>query len=323
MQPSLFRQYEYYLAAEKRYAKPTIDAYLSDLCSFIVWLQETKIKPAIHGANNMCAEEAIHQAGVEQGLLEVTEANVRAWTGTLHRQGLVGRTLQRKLSSLRHFYNWLLDKQHTAVNPVTYVQAPHQPRRLPETLSAEQIDFLLMIQPENPLEFRDCAMLELFYSSGLRLSELARLDLADLDLQQHMVRVLGKGGKQRDVPVGKMALKALRAWLEVRFELCESDDTALFVSQQRKRISVRNIQARLTHWQQQQGMTQKLHPHKLRHSFASHLLESSGDLRAVQELLGHADISTTQIYTHLDFQHLAKVYDQAHPRARKKPEDQS
>ena len=292
MQETLLRQYEYYLSNEKRYAKPTTDAYLRDLNSFIT-----------HSNLN---------------LLDVTEADIRSWTGKLHRQGLAGKTLQRKLSSIRHFYRWLLNNRHIDANPAVDVRAPRQSRRLPDTLSAEQIDFLLTLQPENPLEFRDCAILELFYSSGLRLSELAGLDLADLDLQQHLVRVTGKGNKQRDVPVGKMALKALLAWLEVRGELCDLSETALFVSQQRKRISVRNIQARLTHWQQQQGMSQKLHPHKLRHSFASHLLESSGDLRAVQELVGHADISTTQIYTHLDFQHLAKVYDQAHPRARKK-----
>ena len=329
MSATLLQQYEYYLTAEKRYAKPTIAAYLRDLYGFIGWLQEAGTADNKSPAAGNVSGSSKTQPGIqfetdinESCLLAVTEIEVRTWTGKLHRQGLAGKTLQRKLSSIRHFYHWLLNNRHIEANPATYVQAPRQPRRLPDTLSAEQIDFLLTLQPENPLEFRDCAILELFYSSGLRLSELANLDLTDLDLQQHIVRVTGKGNKQRDVPVGRMALKALRAWLEVRGELCAADEVALFVSQQRKRISVRNIQARLTHWQQQQGITQKLHPHKLRHSFASHMLESSGDLRAVQELLGHADISTTQIYTHLDFQHLAKVYDQAHPRARKKAKNQ-
>lgn len=303
----LLQQYEYYLSAEKRCAKPTIDAYLRDLNGFINELQK---------ADNTSKKPPANAATLPN-LTTVSEAQIRAWISKLHRQGLAGKTLQRKLSSVRHFYAWLLANQHINANPAAEVRAPRQPRRLPDTLSAEQIDFLLTIQPENPLEFRDCAILELFYSSGLRLAELAGLDLIDLDLPQHIVRVTGKGNKQRDVPVGKIALKALRAWLEMRSELCDATETALFVSRQRRRISVRNIQARLKYWQQQQGMTQKLHPHKLRHSFASHLLESSGDLRAVQELLGHADISTTQIYTHLDFQHLAKVYDKAHPRARK------
>lgn len=343
MQQPLLQQYEHYLTAEKRYAKPTIAAYLCDLYSFISWLQEAdatnakqpdvRVKATISNEHEkpLSPEMKVKvsdfhrnkeiQPAVEAQLLLVTEAEVRTWTGKLHRQGLVGKTLQRKLSSIRRFYQWLLNNRQIDVNPAADIRAPRQPRRLPDTLSAEQIDFLLTIQPENPLEFRDCAMLELFYSSGLRLSELAGLDLTDLDIAQHIVRVTGKGNKQRDVPVGRMALQALRAWLEVRGELCDADETALFVSRQRKRISVRNIQARLMYWQQHQGMTQKLHPHKLRHSFASHLLESSGDLRAVQELLGHADISTTQIYTHLDFQHLAKVYDKAHPRARRKAED--
>ena len=307
MQHSLQQQYEHYLRTEKRCAPPTIDAYLRDLDGFATWLQD----PAQQQVTSAITEST-------SDLKKVPELVIQHWISQLHRKGMAGKSLQRKLSSIRHFYNWLLSTQQIAANPAISIRPPQQTRQLPETLSAEQIDFLLTIQPENTLEFRDCAILELFYSSGLRLSELAGLNLTDLDLQQRIVRVTGKGNKQRDVPVGKLAIKALNAWLEVRGELCDVAEHALFVSQQRRRISVRNIQARLKHWQQQQGMTQKLHPHKLRHSFASHLLESSGDLRAVQELLGHADISTTQIYTHLDFQHLAKVYDQAHPRARKK-----
>ncbi len=259
-------------------------------------------------------------------LTSVQTFQIRDWVSALHRRGLSGRSLQRKLSSLRRFYHYLLREGLVKANPVSDVLAPRSPRRLPDVLAAEQLDYLLSTPAENPLEIRDCAILELFYSSGLRLAELAGLDIQHLDLDQGLeqgfgqgsVRVLGKGNKQRDVPVGRMAVKALEAWLVVRSDFCDVTENALFVSQQRRRMSHRSVQARLKYWQAKQGLSQKLHPHKLRHSFASHLLESSGDLRGVQELLGHANISTTQIYTHLDFQHLAAVYDKAHPRARKK-----
>ena len=300
MHEPLIARYKNYLSSEKRYSPTTVSSYLRDLKAFLGWLK-TSARPES-----------------ETDLLKLREPQIRDWVSKIHRQGLTGKTLQRKLSSIRRFYNWLLREGQIESNPAVDVTPPKQSRRLPDTLSAEQIDYLLTIQPEKPLEFRDCAILELFYSSGLRLSELAGLDLYDLDMGQSMIRVTGKGNKQRDIPVGRMALNAIQAWLAVRSELCNAEEPALFVSQQRRRISTRNIQARLNYWQQQQGLMHKLHPHKLRHSFASHMLESSGDLRAVQELLGHADISTTQIYTHLDFQHLAKVYDQAHPRARKK-----
>ncbi len=318
MQPSLLQQYAQYLSAENRYAELTAAAYRRDLSGFMRWLQHGA-KPSEAGQDCTIPPNTAIEPATEARALRATGTEIRSWIGQLHRQGRAGKTLQRKLSALRHFYHWLLHNGQVEANPVVGIRAPRQPRRLPDTLSAEQLDFLLARQPDHPLALRDYAMLELFYSSGLRLAELVGLDLADLDVQQAMVRVTGKGDKQRDVPVGRMALKALLAWLDVRGDWCELDTSALFVSRQRKRISMRNVQARLVYWQQQQGMTQKLHPHKLRHSFASHLLESSGDLRAVQEMLGHTDISTTQIYTHLDFQHLAKVYDKAHPRARKKP----
>ncbi len=293
----LLDAYRRHLSDEKQYSPLTVSAYLRDLRAFVGWLSES--------------DHTI-------SLLQVKTRHVRTWLSKLHHAGLAVKTMQRKLSSVRRFYHWLLREDYVRANPVTGLSPLPGQRHLPETLTAEQIDFLLVVQPENPLEFRDCAMLELFYSSGLRLSELVGLDLNDLDLQQGIVRVLGKGNKQRDLPVGRQAIKALNAWLTVRSELCGAEEPALFVSQQRRRISPRNVQLRLEHWQRERGLSQKIHPHKLRHSFASHMLESSGDLRAVQELLGHADISTTQIYTHLDFQHLANVYDQAHPKARRK-----
>lgn len=301
---ALFAAYQSHLSSEKHYSQLTVNAYLRDLKAFTDWLSQSE-------------SQSTDQAIVST-LLQVKIHQVRAWLSKLHHAGLAVRTMQRKLSSLRRFYNWLLREGWVEANPVTGLAPLPQAKRLPETLSAEDIDYLLLMQPENPHEFRDCAMLELFYSSGLRLAELVGLNVTDLDLQQHLIRVTGKGNKQRDLPVGRQAVRALKAWLEVRGVLCDGGEEALFVSQRRKRISARNVQLRLQHWQQAQGLGQKLHPHKLRHSFASHMLESSGDLRAVQELLGHADISTTQIYTHLDFQHLASVYDQAHPRAQRR-----
>ncbi|MEZ5477443.1 MAG: tyrosine recombinase XerC [Thiolinea sp.] len=290
--------YEAFLCTEKRYSPATVTHYLLDLRNFLHWLEQQNT--------------LLHQVHTHQ---------IRNWVASLHRKGMAGRSIRRKLSSLRRFYAWLLREGGVAANPVTDLTPPRQPQPLPDTLAAEQLDFLLSFAPEHPLEYRDCALLELFYSSGLRLSELVGLDLGDLDLQQGLVRVTGKSRKQRDVPVGRMAVKALQAWLEVRGELCDAEETALFVSRLRQRISTRNVQARLRYWQQRQGLMQKLNPHKLRHSFASHLLESSGDLRAVQELLGHSDIGTTQIYTHLDFQHLASVYDKAHPRAQRRRDE--
>ncbi|HPQ94235.1 MAG TPA: tyrosine recombinase XerC [Thiolinea sp.] len=292
----LLSRYTSYLTTEKRFSSHTVSAYLRDLKAFSGWLAEQTV-------------------GVS--LPEVQTAQVREWMSRQHRRGDRSRTLQRKLSSLRRFYDFLLRERLVGANPVRGVVAPRQPRHLPALFSAEQANHLLARVPETLLEQRDLAMLELLYSSGLRLSELVALDVGDVDMEQGLVRVMGKGRRERDLPVGSFALKALSAWLAARPGLCADDEPALFVSRQRQRISHRAVQQRLEVWQQKQGLPQRLHPHKLRHSFASHMLESSSDLRAVQELLGHADIGTTQIYTHLDFQHLAKVYDQAHPRARR------
>jgi integrase/recombinase XerC len=211
-----------------------------------------------------------------------------------------------------------------AANPASDVPSPKLPGRLPKTLDVDQIARLLELEGDDPLVLRDRAVMELFYSSGLRLSELTGLDVADLDLAEGLVRVTGKGGKERIVPVGRKAREALTQWLNARREILgEAAEEALFVSRLGRRLSTRSVQTRVREWARRLGMATGVHPHQLRHSFATHLLESSGDLRAVQELLGHANIGTTQIYTHLDFQHLARIYDKSHPRARKRSRGRS
>jgi len=249
---------------------------------------------------------------------DLTPVHLRAHISALHHKGLSGRSIQRALSAVRSFYRFLLRAKRVAHNPAVGVPAPKSPRRLPQTLTADEAVRLVTIVADGPRAARDRAMLELFYSSGLRLAELTALDLGDVDLAGGEVRVSGKGGKTRIVPVGRAAVQALRGWLGVRLAWVAPSEPAIFVTERGRRLSGRAVQLRLKHWAARQGLAQPVHPHILRHSFASHLLESSSDLRAVQELLGHANLSTTQIYTHLDFQHLAKVYDAAHPRARKR-----
>jgi integrase/recombinase XerC len=246
-------------------------------------------------------------------------ADMRRAVAQLHGRGLSGRSLARALSAWRSFFRWMLRHRHLAANPCQGLRAPKAARALPAALSPDQAHALLDADPGDELEVRDTAMFELFYSSGLRLSELAGLDVeAGLDLQSGEVQVTGKRSKTRTVPVGQKARQALSGWLEQREALARPGEPALFVSRRGTRLSVRTIQLRLDRWATKQGLGVRVHPHVLRHSFASHVLQSSGDLRAVQEMLGHANISTTQVYTHLDFQHLAKVYDAAHPRAKKK-----
>jgi integrase/recombinase XerC len=237
----------------------------------------------------------------------------------LHGEGLSPRSIARTLSAWRAYYRWLAKRSAITRNPCDGLRAPKQPRSLPKALGADQAVALLDGEPADTLESRDRAMAELLYSSGLRLSELASINLdANLDLKENEVTVLGKRNKTRTVPIGSKAKEALLSWIEERRNIAEADESALFVNRFGRRLSHGGIATRLARWAQKQGLGVHVHPHMLRHSFASHLLQSSGDLRAVQELLGHSNISTTQIYTHLDFQHLAKVYDQAHPRARKK-----
>jgi integrase/recombinase XerC len=284
-----------HLAQERRLSLRTCDAYARDLADFCDWLGDD-----------------------QPDWSRINPQQVRGFAAARHRQGLSAKSLQRRLAALRSLFRYLLREQRVANNPADGIRAPKVKRKLPDTLDVDQLNRLLDIRDDDPLVLRDRAMLELFYSSGLRLSELVAVDLADLDVRDGLLEVTGKGNKTRRVPVGRMALAAIADWRKVRGQLARADEAALFVSRQGGRLSARAVQQRVDRLARQQGAPQHVHPHLLRHSFASHLLESSGDLRAVQELLGHADIGTTQIYTHLDFQHLARVYDQAHPRARKK-----
>ena len=246
---------------------------------------------------------------------------IRRAVAQLHARGLSGKSLARMLSAWRGFFGWLVRHQGFGANPCTGVRAPKSTKRLPKAMSPDAAQQLLDRPCEDALDARDKAVCELAYSSGLRLAELIGLDLADARtmLRDAEVTVTGKGRKTRIVPVGRKACAAIVVWLEARPRLAKSDEAALFVSERGRRLSPRAVQARVKRWALRAGLGTQLHPHVLRHSFASHVLQSSGDLRAVQEMLGHASIATTQIYTKLDFQHLAKVYDQAHPRARKKP----
>ena len=260
-------------------------------------------------------------------LLRLKSAEARLFPAQLYRHGLTGRSIQRALSAARSLYRYLVRERLVRSNPFDGIRAPRGERKLPETLSADQAAKLVAIEPKSDLDYRDRAILELFYSSGLRLSELSGLDIKHLatrnssgwvDLKERVAFVTGKGGKERLLPIGRYAHDALQAWCELRGGVAAQDERAFFVGRSGRRLGVRAIQQRVQVWAKRQGLGHGVHPHMLRHSFASHLLESSGDLRAVQELLGHADISTTQVYTHLDFQHLAKIYDKAHPRARKR-----
>lgn len=246
-------------------------------------------------------------------LVDVKQHHIRQCLGQLHRSRLGPRSLQRWLSAVRSFLTFCCRQGYIKSDPSTGIRAPKAPKVLPRTLDADQASQFVEVPGNDFLSLRDRAMLELFYSSGLRLSELVNLDWAQLDLSSAQVRVQGKGNKTRILPVGKPALAALQHWRQA-----SSAADAVFVSQKGQRLHPRSVQLRMQKLGVTQGLDQPVHPHMLRHSFASHLLESSGDLRAVQELLGHANLSTTQIYTHLDFQHLAKVYDQAHPRAQQK-----
>jgi len=284
-----------HLASEKRHSPRTCDSYQRDLLRLADWL----------GRSGFVAWQ------------RVTNHDLRRYVATLSREGMSGRSIARHLSATRRFYQFLLREKLASDNPALDIRAPKSGRRLPRVADVDQLNHLLDGQPDDPLEVRDLCMFELMYSSGLRLAELASLDLDTVDLRSGEVRVMGKGGKERLLPVGRKAIAAIQAWLPYRAALANDGEAALFVSQRGERLSHRSIQARLSRWGISRGADQKLHPHLLRHSFASHMLESSGDLRAVQELLGHADIATTQVYTHLDFQHLARVYDQSHPRARR------
>lgn len=267
----------------------------------------------LNAAADWCGERGIRD------WRELDVHGVRAVVAARHRRGAAPASLARFLSSLRGFYDWLIREGAAGANPAGGVRAPKRRRPLPKALDVDEVAQLLDADPgHDPIAIRDHAILELFYSSGLRLAELVGLDVDDLSLKSGEVTVLGKGDKQRQLPVGGKAAAALTQWLAVRSDLAAPDEPALFVSRRGTRLARSSVAARLKRRAAERGLSGRLNPHKLRHSFATHLLESSGDLRAVQELLGHADIGTTQIYTHLDFQRLAEVYDEAHPRAKKR-----
>lgn len=290
-------QFLQYGESVRRLASHTISSYRRDLAVFNAHCSERNLIAAQH----------------------VTEADIRDFVASQHRRGLSGRSIQRQLSSIRSLYNFLNRSSSSKHNPAVSVRAPKSASKLPKAVEVDQLQQFLTIEPGDALAARDSAMFELMYSSGLRLSELVAIDIGQVSGGEDLLTVTGKGNKTRTVPVGKQALKACQQWLALRPELSTTNtESALFLSRRGTRISVRSVQARLEYWCKRQALGHKLHPHMLRHSFASHLLQSSGDLRALQELLGHANISTTQIYTHLDYQHLAAVYDQAHPRAQLK-----
>jgi integrase/recombinase XerC len=286
-----------HLATERRLSAHTDSNYARDLAALVKYCDR-------HRLQDWAALDSQH---------------VRTFAAHSHAAGLAPRSIQRRLSAVRSFCNYLVRERALPGNPAYEIRAPKASRRLPHTLDADQMAQLLNVTPGDALLARDHALLELLYSSGLRLGELVGLDLLDLDLRDRTVRVLGKGMKSRIIPVGKKAVQALERWLRERAALVKPAETAVFIARNGRRLGARAVQLRVAAWARRRGLGVPVHPHLFRHSFASHLLESSGELRGVQELLGHADISTTQIYTHLDFQHLARIYDRTHPRARRKP----
>ena len=285
-----------YLETERRYSQNTIKSYQRDLNHFTVHLQDKKV--------SRWAELKPH--------------HIRTYASQIFIEGLGAKSIQRRLSAIRSFMNYLLREGMIKNNPAEGVKTPKAPKKLPGILDIEQINQLLDIQDKDPVSLRDKAIMELIYSSGLRLSEIVHLNPIDLNLSDKTLTVIGKGEKTRMLPIGNEAIKSLKMWLSCRNELANPEEEALFVGSRGNRLSRRSIQSRIKHWARKNGIQQDVYPHLLRHSFATHMLEASGDLRAVQELLGHKDISTTQVYTHLDFEHLSKTYDKAHPRSGKK-----
>ena len=289
----LLRGYLEHLSNERRLSHHTVENYARDIAALTGLAGATPLK-------------------------ELQVQNVRRFVAQLHGRGLDGRSLARMLSAWRGFFHYLARDHGYQHNPCLGIRPPKSAKRLPHALSPDEAGRLMAISAKDPLAVRDKAILELFYSSGLRLSELTGLAEGDVNFRDATVRVTGKGAKTRIVPVGRHALAALEAWLPARGELARAGEKALFVGRDGGALGPRAVQARMKQWSVKLGLADKVHPHALRHSFASHVLQSSGDLRAVQEMLGHASISTTQVYTHLDFQHLAKAYDAAHPRAKRK-----
>lgn len=297
-----------------------LDHWQADLSAFLAYLKHergysdktlTSYQLQLSAVASQVAEQANHW-------VELTETQLQLHISSC-RKSLKARSLALRVASLRSFYRYLVQQGKLKENPASYLQVPKFDKPLPKNLDVDQVNHLLDFNTsEDALACRDKAILELFYSSGLRLDELVSANLQDIDWSEALIRVRGKGNKQRVLPIGRMAVAAIKDWLKVRSAYVGSEPEALFLSKQKNRISNRQVQQRVKLWSERQGLAQHLHPHMLRHSFATHMLESSSDLRAVQELLGHANLNTTQVYTHLDFQQLAKVYDNAHPRAKKK-----
>ena len=282
-----------YLKVVKNFSEHTTKNYKRDLDKFIRFLSDNSTS-----------------------LEKCDEQDIRLFVNQERRKGLSPRSIQRVLSSCRSFFNYLVEHKGFEKNHAQNISSPKSSKSLPKALDADLIQKLLNFKPKTELETRDKAIAELFYSSGLRLSELQGINIGDISIKERSCRVVGKGNKTRDLPIGRQAVKSLRDWILIREKYSTESDLAIFINKQGKRLSNRSIQARLKKLSTERGLP-AVHPHMLRHSFASHILESSGDLRAVQEMLGHADIGTTEIYTKLDFQHLSKVYDKAHPRAKK------
>lgn len=288
------------------------------LNGYLAWLRNEKQYSELTAENYARDLQHLFKLCADIPLGQLKSHHIRRFIAQLHSKGLAGRSLARMLSAWRGFYTYLIRDHGLSDNPCTGLRAPKSPKTLPQALSPDEAARLVDLPTDTAEAFRDKAMFELLYSSGLRLAELVNLDPAQLDMSAGEVRVTGKGNKTRIVPLGQFAIAALQAWLAMRDQLAKAGETALFVGQRGQRISPRVVQLRLRQWGIKQGITSNVHPHLLRHSFATHVLQSSGDLRAVQEMLGHASISTTQVYTHLDFQYLSKIYDAAHPRAKKK-----
>lgn len=292
-------RYIAFLSHERRLSPLTVKHYARDLLL---------LHSLVDGGDNLAA----------RSLLKLTEAEIRRYTATLHSRGLAPRSLARVLSAWRGFFGYAIRSGLAEANPVDGVRPPKAPKRLPATLSPDEAVRMVSFADETAAGLRDRAIFELLYSSGLRVSEVTNLNIGAIDFPTQEVRVTGKGDRTRIVPVGAAAIKALKRWMELRITVKGHESSALFLGNHGRRLSPRVVQSRMKIWAVKQGLTVDPHPHMLRHSFASHVLQSSGDLRAVQEMLGHASIASTQVYTHLDFQHLAKVYDSAHPRAKRK-----
>lgn len=285
-----------FLETEKRYSKHTVENYSKD----------------IDGLEKFCVSKKINAWD------QVKPHHIRTYASQIFIDGLGARSIQRKLSAIRSFMNYLVRENLLKTNPADGIKTPKAAKKLPGILDMDQVNQLLNISDTKPISLRDKAIMELLYSSGLRLAELVALNPIDLNIQDRSLTVVGKGNKKRMLPIGSKAIDAIKAWIKVRSQVATPDEEALFVGNRGNRLSRRSVQSRINHWAKRNGLQQDVYPHLLRHSFATHLLEASGDLRAVQELLGHKDISSTQVYTHLDFQHLAETYDKAHPRSGKK-----